>query len=277
MHQLAARALFERLLSVPDDELHLVRVALAIAAEEYPALDPEKPLRELDAAADRVLRTVPVETDPFARIRRLDALAFKELALDGRGTDFDDPESSFLHAVLERGRGLPIALSVLYVHLGRRFGLDLAGVGYPGHFLVLLRAPDGDVFVDPFNRGARSTEAELAARFTQASGGRALEPGMLDPAPPRQIVARMLRNLKALYMRRRDLPRAFSAVDRLLVATPDVADDVRDRGLLCEQLGGVAAARSDLERYLELAPDASDGAAIRARLRTLRPSVGVLN
>ena len=278
MNPLEARALFERLLSAPDDQLDPVQVGFAIAAEEYPALDPARPLAALERLARRVGRTLGPGATASERLVRLDTLFFRELGFDGAGCDFNDPESSFLHSVLERRRGLPIALSVLYVHLGRRLGLSCHGVAFPGHFLARVENEEGVLLVDPFHRGRLLEEAELDRRLREATAGRQrLEPWMVRAASPRAVVARMLRNLKGVYLRRRDLPRALAAVDRLLVATPDSADDVRDRAILCDKLGGHAAARRDFERYLALAPDAADAPDVRARLRALPSAPPLLN
>lgn len=163
-----------------------------------------------------------------------------ELGPDGAGGgDFDDPARSLLHDVPARRTGLPIALSTLWGSVGRRVGLACDGVGFPGHFLARATVDGREVFVDPFGRGQLLGVEELRARLVRAARGGPVAPSFLAPAPARQVLARMLRNLKNLYVRRRDLPRAFAAVDRLLLATPDALEERRDRGRAM-QLGGPA-------------------------------------
>jgi regulator of sirC expression with transglutaminase-like and TPR domain len=278
MRQPAARALFERLVSVPDGDIDLVRASLAIAAEEDEGLDPEPWAHRIDGLAWRGLEPLGAAATEDERLQRLYALFFDELGFSGEGVDYDDPASSFLHAVVERRRGLPIALAVLFVRIGRLMGLSCAGVSFPGVFLAKITTSEGEIFVDPFHRHRRLTPQSLEGRLAQLNKGqRQLERWMLAAAPPRQILARMLRNLKNLYLRRKDSARAFSAADRILLVDPEAWDDLRDRGLLCAALGGTEAARRDLSRYLEKAPQGADAAAIRARLGSLGSTRTILN
>jgi len=270
-----ARTELERLVAVPDDEIDLVRAALTIAAEEDAALDVDAWTHRIDGLASRA--ELPSTASEIERLETLQVLFFDELGFTGEGTDFDDPASSFLNMVVDRRRGLPIALSVLYVRLGRKLGLSCAGVGFPGHFLAKVTTANGEIFVDPFQRQRSVTEQELAARVARMRGHPPLERWMLAASPTRQILARMLRNLKNLYLRRKDPARAFAAADRILLLEPKAWEDLRDRGLLCETLGGVAAARRDLARYLEEVPHAPDANSIRSRLKLLENKPTLLN
>lgn len=278
MKQPAARDLFEQLVAVPEDELDLIRAALAIAAEEDEALDPEPWAHRIDGFAWRGLELLGDTASEDERLERLYGLFFDELGFSGEGVDFDDPASSFLHSVVERRHGLPIALSVLFVRIGRLMGLSCAGVGFPGLFLAKVTTSAGEIFVDPFHQERALTSGDLERRLAQVNSGRhQMERWMLAAAPSRQILARMLRNLKHLYLRRKDSARAFSAADRILLVEPEAWEDLRDRGLLCAALGGTEAARRDLTRYLENAPQASDTRAIRARLESLGGGATLLN
>lgn len=273
-----AREVFAAVVAVPDERIDLLQGALAIALDEEPHLDLEAERIRFDALARRGLEGLPPLAPDHVRLARLDALLFEALGIDGRGCDFGAPESSFVHHVVTRRTGLPIALAVVWVEVGRRMGLRCEGVNFPGHFLAKVALQSGDRVVDPFHRGRVVSDTELERRLSPRGGPRRpIDRSLLGAAPARQILARMLRNLKNLYLRRGDLPRAFSAVDRLLLATPDVPDDVRDRGLLCARLGGVAAARRDLERYLALRPDAPDAARVRATLAELGVARTLLN
>ena len=278
MNQLDARALFERLVSVPDDEVDLIQAALALAAEEDPELDLLAVRRQIDGLALQGLAAISPVADELERLERLNVLFFEELGFSGEGCDFDDPASSFLHRVMERRTGLPIALSTLYVHVGRKMGLACFGVGFPGHFLAKVQFSSSEIFVDPFRQMRSLTEEELARRLAIASGGRAkLDRSMLAAATPKQVLARMLRNLKNLYATQRDFARAFSAVDRVLLCQPDAWEELRDRGLLCSALGGAEAARQDLRRYLEAVPDAPDAREMQAKLDELSTVRTILN
>jgi regulator of sirC expression with transglutaminase-like and TPR domain len=278
MNQAESRALFETLVSGPEDGIDVVRAALAIAAEEDPELDVEAWAHRIDGLAFRGLSDLPSTADEADRLDRLFGLFFDELGFSGKNTNFDDPASSFLNAVVDRRSGLPIALSVLFVRLGRRLGLSCAGVSFPGHFLAKVVTSEKEIFVDPFGQVRALTVADLARRLGAASGGRQkLDRWMLAAATPRETLARMLRNLKNLYTRTGDLPRAFSAVDRVLVLQPNALDDLRDRGLLCAKLGGVDAARRDLTKYLSLSRNADDASTIRATLASLEARPKLLN
>ena len=278
MKQPEARALFERLVAVPDDELDLVRAALAIAAEEDAGLDVDAWTHRIDGLAFRGLAMVSETADEAERLARLYELFFDELGFSGRGADFGDPACSFLHQVVDRRVGLPITLSLLFVRIGRRMGLSCAGVGFPGHFLAKVTTSDGEIFVDPFGQLRSLTVDDLAQRLAKASNGRQkLDRWMLASATSKQILARLLRNLKNLYTQQRDYARAFSAVDRVLLVQPEATDDLRDRGLLCSRLGGTEAARRDLALYLARVPDAPDADHVRSKLETLGASRVLLN
>jgi regulator of sirC expression with transglutaminase-like and TPR domain len=278
MKQADARALFEFLVNRPEGEIDVVRAALAIAAEEDNSLDVESWAHRIDGLALRGLADLPSTAAESDRLSRLYDLFFEELGFSGRNTNFEDPDSSFLHRVVDKRSGLPIALSVLFVRFGRRLGLSCAGVGFPGHFLAKVVTNDGEVFVDPFGQVRALTMADLARRAMKASGGKQrLDRWMLAAATPRETLARMLRNLKNVYARSGDHARAFSAVDRALVLQPDSIEDVRDRGLLCAQLGGADAARRDLSRYLLLSPGATDAKAVREIVQKVGASRTLLN
>jgi regulator of sirC expression with transglutaminase-like and TPR domain len=275
MNQLEARELFERLLASPDDDVDLLRAALAIAAEEHAGLDVTTWVRKLhDLTGDGL----DPQADEAERHDYLQRRFFDELAFGGEGCDFDDPECSFLPSVVERRSGLPIALSVIYVQMGRRLGLACSGVAFPGHFLAKVHLERGEVFVDPFRRKRELTVDDLARRLATASGGRQkLDRSMLATAPPKLILARMLRNLKNLYAKQRDFARAFSAADRVLLCQPESWEDLRDRGLYCVTLGWPEIAQRDLRRYLEQVPQAADSNAIRIKLQGLGSSRVLLN
>jgi regulator of sirC expression with transglutaminase-like and TPR domain len=255
------------------EPIDLARAALAIAREEYPQLDESISLRALDDLAVQVTRGLPAGALPERRVGRLNAVLFHELGFSGNQADYYDPRNSFLNEVIERRTGIPITLSLVYMEVGRRCGLRVDGVSFPGHFLCKVSLDEGELVVDAFNGGQLLGIPELKRRFASAAGDAArFDARLLRAARPKEILARMLLNLRSVYLDRGDLPRALSAVDRQLLLQPDDARVLRDRARLCEQLGGPEAAADDLERVLRLEPAASDATALRARVDRLRGS-----
>lgn len=274
--EIARRNLIRLSAQEPPD---LARAALAIAREEYPELDEERYLRKLDELAAQTRAGLPSGASVERRVGRLSSFLFHELGFAGNRADYHDPRNSFLNEVLDRRTGIPITLSLVYLEVGRRCGLDVHGVGFPGHFLckVMLQG-EGELVVDPFHRGQLLGIDELRRRYRAAVGEAVpFDPRVLRPARPREILVRMLQNLKTVYQRRGDAPRALSAVDRMLLLAPDNLRGLRDRAELCEELGGAAAAAAALERVLELEPSAVDTGELRARVRKLRGASRLLN
>ena len=267
LEQLAAR-----------EPIDLARAALAIAHEEYPDLDEARYLRALDDLAAQVVRGLPPGALAERRVGRLTSVLFHELGFSGNEADYYDPRNSFLNEVIERRTGIPISLSVLYMEVGRRCGLRADGVLFPGHFLCKVTLDEGELIVDPFHRGQILSLSELKRRLTAAMGDEArFDRRVLRPARTREILSRILQNLRSIYLNKRDLPRALSCVDRLLLFVPDDVRVLRDRARLYEMLGGEQAAAGDLERVLSLDPNASDARTLRARLERLRGSGRLLN
>jgi len=272
----AARTELERLAA--REPIDLARAALAIAREEYPDLDEARYVRALDEFAAQVTRGLPARALAERRVGRLNSVLFHELGFSGNQADYYDPKNSFLNEVIERRTGIPITLSVVYMEVGRRCGLRVDGIAFPGHFLCKVTLDEGELIVDPFHRGQLLGLAEIKRRLATALGQRArIDARILRPAPPREILARMLQNLRAIYLDKGDLPRALSCVERLLLLQPEDARVLRDRSRLYEMLGGAEAAAGDLERVLRLDPKASDVAALRARLERLRGAKPLLN
>ncbi len=180
--------------------------------------------------------------------------------------------------MLDRRTGIPLTLCIVYMEVGRRCGLNVEGVGFPGHFLCKVRLAEGELVVDPFHRGQLLGLDELKRRLASAVGDQVkFDPRLLRAAKPREILVRMLQNLRSVYHGRNDIPRALSAVDRLLLLAPDNVRGLRERAQLYEQLGGSSAAAADLEKVLYLEPNASDALVLRARLRRLKDTSHFLN
>ncbi len=270
-----ARARFAALLQRP--EIPLDEAALAIAAEEYPALDAGPTLARLDALATEVATRVGDLRPPLKVLQTMRAV-FREHGYRGNEDDYYDPRNSFLNEVLDRKLGIPITLSILTIEVARRLGVRLLGVGFPGHFLVkcpIQPGLGGEVFIDAFNGWELLGADECTARFRAVLHGRPFDPSLLDPVDSRHILTRLLHNLKRIYGERGDDVRTLWVVDRLLQITPDDLEERRDRGLVSARLGGTAAAVRDLEAYVRGNPRASDVDEVRALLRELggRPSL----
>ena len=264
-----ARARFAALIA--REPIPLDAAALAIASEEYPHLEEGACLARLDALAERVRRASPAPFRAASALRALREVLAEEEGLRGNADDYYDPRNSFLNEVLERRLGIPISLSVVYIEVARRAGLALHGVGVPGHFLAKYASPSGaEVFVDAFRCGEMLSADECVARFRERSGGRELDRRWLEPVGTRQILARMLQNLRRVYSDRKDDVSAYWVLDRILLLSPAHLGALRDRGLAAARLGGAGAAARDLEAYLSRAPEASDADEVREMLAALR-------
>lgn len=259
-----------------DASLPLVEAAAAIAQDDFPSLDTQAVLAELDALADRLRRRIPADAVPLQRLRWLNRFFFHELGFAGNVNDYYDPANSYLHRVLDTRRGIPITLAVIYIELATQIGLTARGVSFPGHFLVKLKMPQGEVVIDPFTGQSLSREEldELLLPYKRNRGltGEFDAPlGLfLQSAQPRDVIARMLRNLKEIHRSAEDWPRLLAVLNRLVLLLPQAWEERRDRGLTFAELGMNSPAVGDLAEYLEHAGDAQDRAAISARLAELR-------
>lgn len=265
----AARERFTALAARSDAEIDVPTAALIIAQEEYPQLDVAACLAQLTALAALARRHVPAAGSLPGRVARLVAFLRGEAGFTGNVREYYDPRNSYLNEVLERRTGIPITLAIVYCAVGRRLGLPLHGVGFPGHFLV---GCDGEpsLIVDPFY-GVLLDETDCARRLVQTCGPTArFDRSLLRPATARATLVRLLSNLKRVYLERRDALRALACVERLLLLHADAPLELRDRGLLYRELECFGAALRDLERFLRLAPDGEGAEAVRALLPELR-------
>jgi regulator of sirC expression with transglutaminase-like and TPR domain len=269
----------------PDAEVSLARAALLVAAEEEPRrCDVEGCLRLLgelgEGARARIERAAadPVEAGARGAVEALNQYLFGELGFRGNEADYYDPRNSLLHHVLERRTGIPITLSIVYMEVGRRAGLSVEGVGLPGHFVVRAFEPGGaPVLVDPFNAKA-TDEEECQQRLDLIYGGRVtLGAEHLRAAGVREILARVLGNLKGVYAQAQMSGRALAAVERILLLSPHDLEERRDRGMLLAQLGRLPEAVADTQSYLNLRPDAPDAEAVREQLKKMRARLSMLN
>ena len=258
-----ARDAFSRLLQTPEGELDLAQGALLIAAEEYPDLRPGVYLNRIERMATELKHRIRGEVEPTRVVERTNLYFFEEQHFKGNREEYYDPRNSFLNEVLERRVGIPITLAVLYVAVGERAGLPVRGVGMPGHFLVKYAPASGEIFIDAFN-GRTLTREECGKMLEEMYGGTVeMRPALLEPSTKRQILARILNNLKSLYMSRGDLQRALSASDRIMLADPHLTSEWRDRGMILFQLHRDADALKDFNRYLAVRPEPEDAPRIK--------------
>jgi regulator of sirC expression with transglutaminase-like and TPR domain len=272
----AESRVFHDLVTTPDPAVDLGRAALAIARIQYPYLDPAEELRRLDDLAARAEHEGARE--PGDRLGRLRAFLFEREGFRGNADEYYDPRNSCLNDVLDRKLGIPITLSVLMIEIGRRLGVGIEGVGLPGHFIVGAQVPSGRLYIDPFNGGAVVTP-ETATEIASRAVGRPvrLEQAHWAPCSKRQIVIRMLRNLKTIYARQAEWERALTVVDRLLVVDAESPTHLRDRGTVLVKLGKLHDGAAEWERYLTRYPSVQDADKFREELRRVRQELGSLN
>ena len=269
-----------------DAHIDLARACLMIAQDAYPRLDVERYMAEIERMALRLRGRLPPSGDAGERIVALNNFLFAELGYLGNIDDYYDPRNSYLNDVIDRKTGIPITLSVLYLEVGRRIGLPLEGISFPGHFLVRVKLRAGTLVVDPFAGGTPLSEAELRACLQ-----RVVPPGaggnvpfaelpieqFLEPASKRQILSRVLRNLKAIY-RETDKPeRMLEVLNRMLLVAPEASTELRDRGYVYHRLECWRPALEDIRAYLEREPDALDLDDVRVKLMELTALCARLN
>lgn len=242
----------------PDGDLDLARCALLVAAEEYQTLDVAAYLEQLDGIASDVQARMDDDSTPLA-LAALNRHLFGELGFGGNREDYYDPRNSYLNDVLERRTGIPISLSIVYLEVGWRLGLPLAGVGLPGHFLVSCRDPEGTVYIDPYHGGAQLDEDGCADLMRRAVGDRlGFRRSFLLPVSKRQVLNRMLGNLKVIYQQQNDPARQLATLDRMLELDPNSVSELRDRAKLYARYRALALAQADYRRMLAQRPQGPD-------------------
>jgi regulator of sirC expression with transglutaminase-like and TPR domain len=275
--------------NAPDSSL--ARATLLIARIEYPRLDPEPYVARLDAMGEAARRAIERHIEatgdpsPLAGIKALNDYLFEELQFVGNREHYEDPRNSCLNEVLDRRTGIPITLSVVYMEVARRAGLQVDGINFPGHFLVRCPESRGHLIIDPFHAGALLSEHKCRLLLQKHVGNEvAFSKSLLAPATRHQIIVRMLLNLKRIYVNMRSFPQARDVTELLLAITPSALSELRDRGLLAYHLNDVTAALRDLQTYLklssmgELDKDArEEHQQIWEHVKTLRRRVASLN
>ncbi len=286
--QRAYRA-FETMVAGEDDSIDLAQAALLIAQSEYPHLAIAPSLAHLDALAQRVRGVLALpepdalphptnDTEVFAVIDAMNKVLFDEEHFHGNKEDYYNPENSFLNKVLENHTGIPITLSLLYMEIGRRVGIQIDGIGLPFHFVVRCSLSQENIYIDPYEGGLLMSEQGCRDRIHRITQRRMkIHSHLFEPVTHRQLLARILNNLKRIYIDKEDYERTLTISDLIVLLLPGVASEQRDRGLIHLQLKHYSRAIHDLTTYLELAPQAEDRYEILNQIKTTRETLARLN
>lgn len=268
----------ERMLEGPEESLELARVALLVAAESDPEADIDGSMRQIERWADELRGRIEPGWNNLQKLARLRAFVFEELGFRGDRRTYYDPGNSLLHRVLKRRTGIPLTLGIVMLEIGWRVGMPFEGVGFPGHFLVRLAGEPHDLLLDPYRRGMVVREEDCRHMLEETTGGRiAYDDSLVASVGKRQMIVRLLHNLKGAFLRSGEDARALAAVDGLLLLEPGDAEQTRDRGLLLFRLRRHGEALACLRAYLVSRPDAPDRETIERHVGTLRQIVSSLN
>ena len=262
----------------PEPSFELARAALLVAAESDPDVDVEGELARFDKWAGELGARFEPDWNNLQKLARLRTYVFEDLGFRGDRDDYYSPRNSLLHEVITRRRGIPLTLAIVMLELGWRLGIPFEGVGFPGHFLVRLTGEPGDLLLDPYSRGMSVHEEDCRRMLLESTGGRLeYDPSLLVSVGKRQMIVRLLNNLKSAYLRAGDDRLALTAVDRLLLIDPADVDEGRDRGLLLFRLHQYGKSLDCLQEYLRAAPAAADRESIEQHVGTLRQLLASLN
>lgn len=267
----SARQLFASEARRPERELDLARAALLIAREQYPGLSVEPYLARLDQLAEEVKDRLADETAPLVVLDELTRTLYERHRFRGNVEAYDDPRNSFINDVLDRQLGIPISLGIVMLEVGWRLRLPLHGVNFPHHFLVRYKGSALDLLIDPYDGGRASYEHEAQELLERVYGGKVrMRESFLRRASKRDILVRLLGNLKGVYVGSGDGARALAAVERLLILRPDAEEELRSRGVLLARLGHREEAIEELGRWLATAPPGDRAARVLRLLERLR-------
>ena len=279
---------FKELVSGEDTSIDIAKAALLIATVEYPHLDTQRFLATLDALAYRVRVILklpkahvqlPETISPLSVIDAINKVLFEEEGFKGNESDYYNPDNSFLNKVLENHVGIPISLSLLYMEIGKRVGLLIEGVGLPFHFVVRCTLPTEILYIDPFEGGLLLSEQDCRERIRRISRGKMnrLPRHFFEPVKPKQLLVRILGNLKGIYLNKEDYTKTLLVSEYILLLIPDAAREIRDRGIIHLQLKHYAKALHDLKAYLKLEPQADDRHEMQGHIKTIQQTIAMMN
>jgi regulator of sirC expression with transglutaminase-like and TPR domain len=270
-HPALARQRFRQIAELPDPLLDLVEASLVIALEENPSLNVDRYLARVNEWSGAVRDRLEGSRDIERIVESINRLLFDEEGFHGEEENYYDPRSALLNEMLDRHSGLPITLSILYIEICRRVGMEVAGVSLPGRFLVKFSGAFGHVVVDPFDGGRVLSTSELQKLLdTVYGGGVRLREHHLRSFTPKQILARELAHLKSAYLVQHDLPRAAASIDRLLILDENDPYELRDRAAVAVQMHAYREAIECFERYLAIMPRGDDHGRVREQIAYLR-------
>ncbi len=263
---------------MPDSAIPLAETALLMACEEYPQLEISPYLDKLDHIAGVAQELCRTEDTPVDTIEKINGVLFETFGFRGNTEDYYDPRNSFFNDVLDRRVGIPITLSTVYMEVSRRLKFPIVGVGMPGHFIVKYADRKDEFFLDPFNRGEILTREDCRDRIQERYGDTLeFNERFLARVTNRQILWRMLNNLKDIYLSAHAFDKGLAIVDMMLMVEPEDMSQFRDRGLLRLQMRHFEGAAKDLEHYLRNSPNAPDRAEIEDRLKELKRIRAMMN
>jgi len=272
------RLLFTGMVQKPDSAIDLAKTALYIAKEEYPELDIDHYLQILDSLTREITGETSTLTDPEQILLQINHVLFEKHRFRGNTENYYDPKNSFLNDVLDRKTGIPITLSLIYLEIGKRLGLKLQGIGFPGHFLLKYKQGENIVYVDPFNKGILLTEEDCVQRIFEMYQGQVIfQKEFLEPVSNKQFLIRMLNNLKGIYNNEKNYNKVLEVIERILLINPDLPQEIRDRGIVQLSLGNYSDALRDFRRYIKLIPFAPDKEEIQGHIQTVMGRIASLN
>lgn len=281
-----ARQAFTTLILGDEASIDLAHAALLIAAEEYPNLDLSQYMTRLEDLAAQVRQRLEKQpasqpttiNECFDILHAMNGVLFGQERFRGNRIDYYNPQNSFLNRVLERRLGIPLTLSLVYIEVGKRLGLHIAGVGMPFHFIVRCELLESSIYIDPYEKGKFLSEQDCRQRLAQVfKNPEDFDPTWLEPLSSRQLLVRMLANLKHIYIHKGDFQRALMACDRILLLNPTLPVELRDRGVVHFHLKHYSRAIHDLGTYIELAPLADDVEEVRQQVKIIRQLIAMMN
>ncbi|BAU10605.1 hypothetical protein LEP3755_10900 [Leptolyngbya sp. NIES-3755] len=269
-----ARQRFYQEVRQDDENIDLEKAALYIAQEEYPNLDIEQYLNTIDKMAAEIQMRLPEEAYPLRIVQTINQYLYKEQGFYGNSEDYYDPQNSFLNDVIDRKTGIPISLALLYLAIAKRIDFPMVGIGMPGHFLIRPAVNDEmDIFVDAYHDGEILFPQDCQERLNQLAGQPVeMRPQFLEAVTPKQFLARMLTNLKAIYLNQGKIGKCLTTIERILILFPEAPYELRDRGIIYFQTNRWIEARQDLEGYLDSVPKANDRDVIQQLLDRIEGS-----
>ena len=245
---------FAQEVSRSDESINLAKASLYCAQAEYPDLEVTKYLEQLDLMAQDIAVKLPDQHYPLQIIKTINNHLYNNLEFRGNDQDYYNPKNSFLNDVIELRRGIPLTLSIIYLEIAKRLNFPMLGIGMPGHFIIRPDFDDAGIFVDAFNQGEILFKEDCQAKLEQLYQQPVkLEPQFLNPVSNKQILARLLNNLKQIYLHRRQYNKVLAIITGLLTLFPNNPSELRDRGLLYYELKLWQEASQDLQAYLKIA------------------------